>query len=146
MLPFQLHRLPMPLGWAANNRTPQMGVLTNRHSLSQVLDLKVHAQGAKNLTPSKGSLPSLQSVSFVLFLREGLALQLWLAWNSLCRPSWPPTNRDLPASTSSLLGSKACIPHPASVFFSLCPHLAFLCAFMEGESSLTLRPPHIRIV
>ena len=31
-----------------------------------------------------------------------------LARNSLCRQGWPRTHRDLPASASQVLGSKAC--------------------------------------
>ena len=30
-----------------------------------------------------------------------------LAWNSVCRPSWPQTHRDLPASISQVLRLKA---------------------------------------
>lgn len=33
--------------------------------------------------------------------------QPWLAWNSLCRPSWPLSLRDLPTSASQMLRSKA---------------------------------------
>jgi hypothetical protein len=35
---------------------------------------------------------------YVLFLRLGLTLQLWLSWNSLCRADWPGTHSDPPAS------------------------------------------------
>lgn len=27
----------------------------------------------------------------------------WPSWSPLCRPNWPPTHRDLPASTSQVL-------------------------------------------
>lgn len=36
----------------------------------------------------------------------------WLAWNSLCRPGWPQTYRDSPASVSQVLELNMC-----TVFF-----------------------------
>lgn len=33
-----------------------------------MLDLKVHSQGAKNLTPGEGSLPSLQSATLLVLI------------------------------------------------------------------------------
>jgi hypothetical protein len=47
-------------------------------------------------------------VAVVLFcsvLRQGFSVQqLKLSWNSLCRPGWPHTHRDLPASASRVMG------------------------------------------
>ena len=43
-----------------------------------------------------------------LFLRQALAVQLWLFWNSLCRLGWPQAHRGLPAFVSQVLGLKAC--------------------------------------
>lgn len=39
-------------------------------------------------------------ICFVLFLWQGLYRKPWLSWNSLCRPDWLETHRDLPVSTS----------------------------------------------
>ena len=36
-------------------------------------------------------------VLFSCFLRQDLFVYPWLAWNPLCRPGWPQTQRDLPA-------------------------------------------------
>lgn len=46
---------------------------------------------------------------FVLwwFLRWSCSLSPWLSQNSLCRPTWPPTHRYLPASTFWVLGLRA---------------------------------------
>ena len=40
------------------------------------------------------------SVNCVWFWRHGLTVQPWLAWNLLCRPSWPQTQK-LSASASA---------------------------------------------
>ena len=34
---------------------------------------------------------------YFLYLRQGLPVKSWLAWNSLYRLGWPQTHRDLPA-------------------------------------------------
>ncbi|EGW07852.1 hypothetical protein I79_010928 [Cricetulus griseus] len=50
-----------------------------------------------------------------MFLRQGLTIQLWLSWNSLCRKDWTGTHRNLPASASRVLplkGLKVCAPTP----------------------------------
>ena len=36
----------------------------------------------------------------------------WLPWNLLCRPCWPQTHRDLPASNSQVLEQKASATMP----------------------------------
>jgi hypothetical protein len=33
-------------------------------------------------------------------------MELWLSWNSLCKPFWPQTHGDLPACASQELGLK----------------------------------------
>ena len=48
---------------------------------------------------------------FFGFLRQGFSVQPWLAWNSLCRQSWPRTQNS-PASASQVLGLKACATTP----------------------------------
>jgi hypothetical protein len=45
---------------------------------------------------------------FFCFWRQGFFVQVWLSWNLICRPSWPWTLKDLPASTSLVLRLKAC--------------------------------------
>jgi hypothetical protein len=45
--------------------------------------------------------------SFFSPQRQGFSVQLWLSWNSLCRPGWSTTQKS-PASTSRVLGLKAC--------------------------------------
>ena len=44
--------------------------------------------------------PLTRNSLFFFFLR--------LSWNSLCRPGWPRTYKDIPASTSWVLGLMAC--------------------------------------
>ena len=58
---------------------------------------------------------------FVLFFfwNKGLIMYLWLAWNSRCRPGWPGTPRDLPASVSQALELYVYITMP-SCFFCFC--------------------------
>ena len=49
--------------------------------------------------------------NFCLFVFENrlfVCVQSWLSWNSLCRPGWPLTHRDLLASAFQVLGLKAC--------------------------------------
>lgn len=41
---------------------------------------------------------------FVFCLRQGFFVQPWLSWNLICKPGWPPTDRDLPVSASGMLG------------------------------------------
>ena len=43
-----------------------------------------------------------------VFLKQGFSVYPWLSWNSLSRPNWPQTHRDLPAAASQLLRLKAC--------------------------------------
>ena len=45
---------------------------------------------------------------FVLFLETRYLCVDWLPRNSHCRPVWPLTHRDPPASVSRVLGLKAC--------------------------------------
>jgi hypothetical protein len=47
---------------------------------------------------------------FIVVLKLDFTMLLWLSCNSLCRPGWPQTDRDLPASTSQALGLKAGVP------------------------------------
>lgn len=49
---------------------------------------------------------------FVLYVKQGLAMQFGIALNSLCSLGWPQTRtlNDLPASTSQVLGLQACVP------------------------------------
>lgn len=42
--------------------------------------------------------------------------QPWPTWNSLWRPGWPPTHRDLGSSGSWVLGLKLCATWPALFF------------------------------
>lgn len=69
-------------------------------------------------------------VSLGLVLRKGLVSQSFLAWNSLCRPRWPPTTRDLPI----------CLPLPpwCRDQRSAPPHLAYflLTVSSHGFSSV----------
>jgi hypothetical protein len=48
--------------------------------------------------PSPSTLISKHKLKVGLFLlillRQGLTLELWLAWNLLCRPDWPQIQRD----------------------------------------------------
>jgi hypothetical protein len=47
---------------------------------------------------------------FFFFLRKDLTVSPRLAlMNSLYRPGWPATHRDLPASASQVLGSNVCV-------------------------------------
>lgn len=46
---------------------------------------------------------SLQLLLFVL--KQGFTMELWLPWNSLCRPGWPWNYREPPASASRVLAS-----------------------------------------
>jgi hypothetical protein len=39
-------------------------------------------------------------------LKMDTTMELWLAWNFLCRPGLPQTHRDPPAFTSQVLGLK----------------------------------------
>jgi hypothetical protein len=45
-------------------------------------------------------------------LRPGLILYFWLTWNSLCRPGWSSSSRDLPVSASHVLRSEVCSTIP----------------------------------
>jgi hypothetical protein len=64
-------------------------------------------------------------------LRQDFSVLPWLSWNSLCRPSWPWTQRDLTTSPSWMLGLKACCyHHPGNYFFntsSIC-----ICIYMHA--------------
>lgn len=42
---------------------------------------------------------------FFCFLRQGLSMKSWLSSNTLCRPSWPWTNRDPCASAYQVIGN-----------------------------------------
>ena len=44
------------------------------------------------------------------FSRQSFSAYPLLSWNSFCRPGWPQTHRDQPASTHRVLGLKACVP------------------------------------
>ena len=41
------------------------------------------------------------------FVRQCRSMSSWLAWISICRPSWPQTHKDPPASASQVLWLKA---------------------------------------
>lgn len=41
-------------------------------------------------------------------LKQSSSIHPWLVWNSLCKPGWPPTHRDMPAFASRVLGLKVC--------------------------------------
>jgi hypothetical protein len=58
-------------------------------------------------------MPTVQKCGFCYsfqFFKTGFlcVAVLWLSWNSLCRPGWSRTHRDLPASASLVLGLKTC--------------------------------------
>ena len=50
------------------------------------------------------------SLGLVLFWGHCLLVWSWLVWDLLCRPGYPLTHRDLPASASRVLGLKAWAP------------------------------------
>jgi hypothetical protein len=45
-------------------------------------------------------------------LRQGITECPWLTWNSLYKPDWSQTEKDLPASASKVLGLEACTTMP----------------------------------
>jgi hypothetical protein len=45
----------------------------------------------------------------VIIFKQGLIMQPQLAWNLVCRPSWPSTHRNPPASASQVLRLKVCV-------------------------------------
>lgn len=50
---------------------------------------------------------------YLCFLSQDFSeWQLWLPWDSFCRPGWSQTLRDPPVSTSLVLGLKACTARP----------------------------------
>ena len=65
---------------------------------------------------------------------------------SSCRPGWPKTHRDLPASVSRVLGLKACATtaRPVCVVYapvSMCSHVHMgLCAWDKSEMNLGCLP------
>jgi hypothetical protein len=58
-------------------------------------------------------ISSLFVVILFFGLRQDLSTQSWPAWISICRPGWPQTHRDPPASASQVLGWKVCITTPS---------------------------------
>jgi len=73
---------------------------------------------------------TLKSVLFCFVFEVG-SMKPWLAWNSLCRPDWPQTHRDPPASASLVLGWKVCSTMPSSPW---CLKQAFAFLFCWGAS------------
>jgi hypothetical protein len=61
--------------------------------------------------PSQVKEETLSFCSFVLYV--ALAV---LELTQLCRPGWPKTHRNQPASASQVLGSKACATTPGCTF------------------------------
>ena len=75
--------------------------LTLRHSHTAVCLSKVYS--------SMFVFHSQRFCLFVcLFLRQGFSVALEAVLNSLHRPGWPRTHRELPLSSSQVLGLKAC--------------------------------------
>jgi hypothetical protein len=50
----------------------------------------------------------LSRVFLLVFFRQYYFVYLWLSWNKFCRPGWPQTHRDLPASAFQVLRLKVC--------------------------------------
>lgn len=72
----------------------------------------------------------LTFLPFLFFFSwHSLIMWPWLAWNSLCRPSW--LHRDLPASASRILGLKECA--------AMLGLTGFYWTFIQSLRSSTLR-------
>ena len=56
------------------------------------------------------------STLFNLFLRWGLAVLPWVAQSLLCRPDWPSTHKELPASASSVPDQRPALPCLAFIY------------------------------
>ena len=71
------------------------------------------------MTPAKPAPPGDMGFAVPLppapvwVFQDGFSVHLWLSWNSLCRPGWPQTHRDPPASVSLSAEIKGVRHHPA---------------------------------
>ncbi|XP_050006399.1 XK-related protein 8 isoform X2 [Alexandromys fortis] len=83
---------------------------------------------ASTCLPLNGSL----NKSFFFLFQDRVSL--WLSWNSLCRPDWPLTHRDPPASASRVLGLKVCTATTTTHSLNLLSALFLLLFVLETVS------------
>ena len=81
-----------------------------------------------------------KSFIIIFFYRQGFSMYLWMSWNLLSKSDWPRTLRDLPASTSWVLGLKVCTITPGSTksFWCKCLSCFLKSHFVEKQTKSQL--------
>jgi hypothetical protein len=84
----------------------------NHWAISPALSFTFYFVRKRSWYIGPGDLTFSLSLS-LFFFKTG---SFYIVWNSLCRPGWPQTHRDPPASASQVLGLKVCITIPRRLY------------------------------